>query len=339
MAWRHGTWTVVHALPFGATERVGIGDPVHAGDIIASGSALGAAAVVRGARGLGILAGDLASSRRVATGAEVQRGTVLARTGRRFARSAVAPFDGRLIHVTADGDFVVAPVLGRWAVRATLDGEVTRSGASGVTIEGTAWCLQGLAAYGPDAVGELTLAVDAPFDELAPTRIDVRLRGAILIGGARMAAEAITRAHACGAAGVVAGAAPAGGLRVVYGDEVTADGLPTRDDRPTVLCLIGFGTAALPNEVFRPLVGLAGSRAAIHTASARLFVFAVADAVNGGEPPAIALADDHSGVRPLDAPGELAGIVRFPSEVESDALMTAAGPVPLANVLPFDARR
>ena len=339
MAGRHGRWTVDHALPFGVTERVGIGDPVHAGDIIASGSALGAAIVVPGARRLGIPAGDLASARRVATGALVERGTVLGRTRQRFPRTAVSPIDGRLVHVTADGDFMVAPVLGRWAVRATLDGEVTRSDASGVTIEGTAWCLTGLAGYGPDAVGELTLAVDAPVDELAPTRIDVRLRGAILIGGARMAAEAITRAHACGVAGVVAGAAPAGGLRVVYGDDVTADGLPTRDDRPTVLCLVGFGTAALPNEVFRPLVALAGARAAIHTASARLFVFAAADAVSGGEPPAIALADDHSGVRPLDAPGELAGVVRFPSEVESEALMTSAGPVPLANVLPFDAKR
>ena len=339
MGWRYGRWTVDHPLPFGASERVGTGDPVHAGDIIASGSVLGAARMVPGARRLGIPAGDLAIARRVATGAEVERGTVLARTGRRFARSAVAPFDGRLVHVTADGDFLVAPVVDRWAVRATLDGHATRSDASVVTIEGTAWCLPGLAGYGPDAVGELTLAVDAPVDELAPTRVDVRLRGAILIGGARMAAEAITRAHACGAAGVVAGAAPAGGLRVVYGDDVTADGLATRDDRPTVLCLVGFGTAPLPNEVFRPLVALAGSRAAIHTSSARLFVFAAEDAVTAGDPPAILLADDHSGVRPLDAPGELAGVVRFPSEVETEALMTAAGPVPLANVLPFDAKR
>lgn len=339
MAWRYGEWTVDHALPFGATERAGVGDPVHAGDILAWGSALGAGTVVRGSRHLGIPADDLASARRVATGAEVERGTVLARTGRRFAGTVVAPFGGRLVHVTAEGDFIVAPVLERWSVRATLDGDVTRSDASGVTVAGAAWCLQGLAAYGPDAVGELTLAVDAPVDELAPTRIDVRLRGAILVGGARMAAEAITRAHACGVAGVVAGAAPAGGLRVVYGDEVTAHGLPTRDDRPTVLCLIGFGTAALPNEVFRPLVALAGARASIHTSSARLFVFAAADAVSAGEPPAIALADDHAGLRPLDTPGELAGVVRFPSEVESDALMTSAGPVPLANVLPFDAKR
>lgn len=339
MAWRHGVWTVEHELPFGAADRVELGAPVVAGDVLASGSVLGASTTVRGARRVGVAADRLGTVQRTALGATVTRGTLLAGSGKRFSRSATAPFDGRLIHVTAEGDFVCAPVLGRWLVRATLDGTVVRSDPAVVTVEGPAWCLSGLAGYGPDAVGELALAVDAPMDDLSPSRIDVRLRGRILVGGARMAAEAITRAHACGAAGVIAGAAPAGGLRVVYGDDVTADGLATRDDRPTVLCLVGFGMAALPDEIFRPLVGFEGSRAAIHTASARLFVFAPEDAAVAGEPPAIALAGDHSGVRPLGSPGELAGVVRFPSEVECEALTTESGPVPLANVLPFDAKR
>lgn len=339
MAWRFGIWTVEHDLPFGAVDRSEIGRRVVAGDIIASGSILGAATIVRGARHLRLPAETLGTLQRVAVGAPVARGTLLAGTPGRFSRAARAPFDGRLIHVTAEGDFVVAPALGEWLVRATLDGHVVRSDSSVVTVEGSAWCLTGLAGYGPDAVGELALAVDASMDALSPSRIDVRLRGKILVGGARMAAEAITRAHACGAAGVVAGAAPAGGLRVVYGDDVTAEGLPSRDDRPTVLCLIGFGMAALPDAVFRPLVAFAGSRASVHTASARLFVFAPEDAATAGEPPAIALADDHAAVRPLGSPGELAGVVRFPSEVESEALATDAGPVPLANVLPFDAKR
>ena len=98
----------------------------------------------------------------------------------------------------------------------------------------------------------------------------------ILIGGARIAAEAITRAHACGVAGLIAGAAPAGGLRVVYGDDVTASGSATIEDRPTVLCLIGFGSGPLPNEIYRPFVSFNGRRAAINVASARLFVFAPA---------------------------------------------------------------
>lgn len=339
MAWRYGSWTVEHALPFGWTERARVGDTVSAGDVLAEGTAAGSAHVVAGARRLGIALADLADRQRLRVGDAVRRGSLLARGEGRFARSAISPLAGRLVHVTAEGDFVVAPVLERWTARATLDGSVVRSSGSAVTVEGRAWCLSGLAGYGPDAVGELALAVDAPIDELAPSRVDVRLRGRILVGGSRIAAEAITRAHACGAAGLVAGAAPAGGLRVVYGDEVTADGLPSRDDRPTVLCLVGFGTAPLPDEIFGPFVAFAGSRAAIHTASARLFVFAPEDAATGGEPPAIVLSDDHSALRPLGAPGELAGPVRFPSEVMADALMTETGPVPVANVRPFDAPR
>lgn len=339
MAWRYGTWTVEHALPFGASDRVALGREAVAGDILASGSVFGAATAFRTARQLRLSPQRLAELLRVRPGDEVRRGSILARTEGRFSRVASAPFDGRLLHVTSDGDLVIAPVLGGWTVRCTLDGEVVRSDATTVTVRGDAWCLPGLAAYGPDAYGELALAVDAPIDELSPGRIDVRLRGKILVGGARMAAEAITRAHACGAAAVVAGAAPAGGLRVVYGDEVTADGLATRDDVPTVLCLVGFGSAPLPTEIFAPLVQLAGARAAVHTASARLFAFAPGTLFESAEAPAIALAHDHSGVRPLASAGELAGSMRFPSGVESEALLTEAGPVPLQNVLPFDTRR
>src|SRR6266576_5575724 len=76
---------------------------------------------------------------------------------------------------------------------------------------------------------------------------------------------------------LVAGGVPPAGLRVVYGDTVTASGAPSRGDRPTVLCLMGFGSAVLPRAIYEPFAALAGSRASIHTASARLFVFSTAD--------------------------------------------------------------
>src|SRR5205807_3541531 len=140
-------------------------------------------------------------------------------------------------------------------------------------VAGSAWCLGGIAAYGPDAVGALALGVDTGSDELAPSRIDVRLGGRILVGGGRIAAEAITRSHACGVAGLVAAAAPAAGLRGVFGEGTSAAGSPTREPGPTVLCLMGFGNGTLPPEIFAPLAALAGSRAAIPTASAPPFVF------------------------------------------------------------------
>jgi len=313
MTWRYGTWTVEHALPVGAAGLAPEGTSVRSGDVIASGGVIARVHLVRGARHLGVDAADLDRVMRVRPGAEVRKGTVLARTGRRFARSVTSPIDGRLVHITADGDMCVASVPAEWRVRSVVDGVVTRSDAAAVTVDGDCWGLSGLAAYGPDAIGDLALAVDAPDEALSPSRIDVQLSGRILVGGARAAAEAITRAHACGVSGVVAGAAPAGGLRVVYGDGVGARGAPTGEDRPTVLCLAGFGSAPLPREVFDPLVALAGHRAAIHTGSATLFVMAphAATRVATGVP-ALALAADHASVR-LALPGE-AGALPFDAE-------------------------
>ncbi|HEX9269869.1 MAG TPA: hypothetical protein VF998_08510 [Candidatus Limnocylindria bacterium] len=340
MAWRHARWVVEHPLPLGASMRPEVGDGVRAGEPLATGTMLSSAVRVDGARRLGVTPDDVDRVMSVAIGAELIRGAVIARTGRRFARAVTSPVDGRLIHRSVEGDFYVAPINGTWTVRATIDGTVIRSDDAAVVVEGPAWALGGVAAYGPDAIGELALGVDAPIDELAPSRIDVRLRDRIIVGGARIAAEAITRAHACGVAGLVAGAAPAGGLRVVYGEEVTAAGGPTFEDRPTVLCLLGFGTAPLPREIYLPLVEFSGRRAAIHVASRHLFVFAPADAIDvPHEAPALVLAGDFSGVRPLEGETTLVGPRRFESEVTSDALDTADGPVPIANVLPFDALR
>lgn len=318
MSWRYGTWTVEHALPVGAASRAAERATVRAGDVIASGSVVTAVHLVDGARRVGVAARDLDRVLRVRPVVDVRRGAVLARTGRRFARAATSPIDGRLVHITSDGDLCITPVVDEWRVRSTIDGVVVRSDDAVVAVEGECWSLAGLAAYGPDAVGELALGVDAPDEPLAPPRIDVRLRGRILVGGSRMAAEAVTRAHACGVSGVVAGAAPAGGLRTVYGDDIDARGRPSVDDRPTVLCLVGFGSAPLPSEVWDPLVALAGARASIHCASARLFVHAPPDAVEvPAAAPLLALADDHGSVRPAAAD-------EYP---------------PSANLLPFDARR
>jgi hypothetical protein len=277
VTWRRERWTADHSLPIGVTKRAEIGELVRAGDMIAAGVTLAGALRVQGARRLGLSPTDLYRELRVPIGSDVVAGTVLARVGRRFARSVTAPIEGRFLHVTVDGDLYIAPIVDRWTVRATLDGAVSRSDDAIVEIEGEAWCLQGAAAYGPDAIGELTLGVEGANADLAPTRIDVRLAGRIIVGGARVSAEVITRAHACGVAGLVAGGVPPAGLRVVYGDAVTASGSPSRDDRPTVLCLMGFGSAGLPPAVYKPFAALAGARAAIHTATARLFVFSTAD--------------------------------------------------------------
>src|SRR2546422_1652446 len=208
LTWRRERWSADHPLPIGVTKRAQVGELVRAGDVIAAGATLAGALRVPGARRLGLAPTDFDRELRVRVGSDVVAGALLARVGRRFPRSVTAPIDGRLLYVTVDGDLYIAPIVDRWTVRATLDGVVARSDDAVVEVEGEAWCLQGAAAFGPNAIGELTLGVDAPDADLPPGRIDVRLGGRIIIGGAQISAEVITRAHACGVAGLVAGRRP-----------------------------------------------------------------------------------------------------------------------------------
>ena len=55
--------------------------------------------------------------------------------------------------------------------------------------------------------------------------------------------------------------------------------------------------------------------------------------------PSLALANDWLGARPMDEHLTLAGRVRFASEIEADAVSASDGPIPVANVLAFDAPR
>ncbi|TMC30868.1 MAG: hypothetical protein E6J27_01620 [Chloroflexi bacterium] len=333
MSWRFADQRVRQSLPLGASQRAAVGQRVRAGEVVANGTTFGEPVRLLGARRLGVAPVDLPQVMRVPPGAELERGAIIARTGRRFARALSAPFDGRIVHVRANGDLEFAPVIDRWSVRAALDGVVMESTDWAITIEGAAWAIQGVVAYGPDAVGELTLAVDGRADELAPSRIDVRLRDRILIGGGRSAAEAIARAHACGVAGIVTGAVPAAGLRTLFGDEVSARGAAPVADTPTVLCLLGFGTSQLPAEVFSPFLPLVGARAAIHAASARLFVFASSGVMAVPTiAPTLALAPDWGAVMPIEGSASPAHEVTFTSEVVANALETAVGTVPTGNL-------
>lgn len=340
MSWRYGESTVTHPLPIGVARRAAEGETVRAGDVIASGTVYGTPLRLSGARRLGVAAQDLPRVMRVAPGAEVERGAILARTGRRFARAVTAPIEGRLAHIRADGDIELAPIVDRWVVRAVIDGTIARASDLEIAVTGEAWCLQGVAGYGPDAIGELAIVADGPGDEVVPSRIDVTQRDRILVGGGRSGPEAIARAHACGVAAVVAGAVPAAGLRAIFGDDVSAHGLPTRADAPTVLCLAGFGTSALPESLYSPLRAFAGSRAAIHSETARLFVFASSDAVAvPATAPSLALAADWGAVRALDGRVTIEPDMRFASEVQASGVETEAGPVPATNILPVGADR
>jgi hypothetical protein len=118
--------------------------------------------------------------------------------------AAVAGSKDKWRVVTADHrDIVPSPLAG--TVAAVQPGAEIRVRASGVAIPGSF-------AAGSASHGRLELATD-PFGELRPGGIDVGRAGSILVVGARIDAEALTRARAMGVRGIVVASLPGKELR------------------------------------------------------------------------------------------------------------------------------
>jgi hypothetical protein len=157
-----------------------------------------------------------------------------------------------------DGE-LLAPVPGkrdRWRLvtgdhrdqlAAPLGGEVTevRPGAE-IRVRAAGPALRGAFAAGSAARGRLELATD-PFGELRPGGIDVGRAGSILVVGARIDAEALTRARAMGVRGIVVATLPGKELRDFQASE--------RRQRAALHPAQPFGVLVLDGTVRRPIAG------------------------------------------------------------------------------------
>ena len=130
---------------------------------------------------------------------------------------------------------------------APLGGEVTevRPGAE-IRVRAAGPALRGAFAAGSAARGRLELATD-PFGELRPGGIDVGRAGSILVVGARIDAEALTRARAMGVRGIVVATLPGKELRDFQASE--------RRQRAALHPAQPFGVLVLDGAVRRPIAG------------------------------------------------------------------------------------
>jgi hypothetical protein len=182
-------------------------------------------------------------------------GSVLVSGGRWSAVAEEGRFGvGR--RAAADGE-LLAPVPGskdRWRIatgehrdpiRSLVAGTVTsvRPGAD-LRIAVTGRSLPGVASAGTSSRGRLELATD-PFGELRPGGIDVGRSGSILVVGARIDAEALTRARAMGVRGIVTASLAGKDLRDFLASE--------RRQLASLHLSPPFGVLVIDGTVRRPL--------------------------------------------------------------------------------------
>lgn len=126
--------------------------------------------------------------------------------------------------------------------------------------------------WGRPATGRIVIAVDAPDAELQTSRIDVGAAGAILVVGARVDIEALSRTRAIGAAAVVTGGVASRDLRQLSSSEARQQAALHAAAPFGLIALGGYGRAPIPTHLWDLLVAADGRQAGLVPGSRTLII-------------------------------------------------------------------
>lgn len=232
------------------------------------------------------------------------------RSGRRGRRAEPEEVRARVIEHGRDGITrlaagsddvtVVSPVSG--VVEGLVPGRLDLR-SEGVTVVGQV-------AWGRPTAGRIVIAADGPAAEMRASTIDVSVAGAILVVGSRIDIEAVSRARAIGAAGIVSGGIAGRDTRQLAESEMRRAAALHAAAPFAFLALGGYGRVPIPRHLWDLLTAADGRPAGILAESRQLVV--------GGDPePLLAAA-----ARPPGTVRVVAGELRD----EEGILVGLAGP-------------
>jgi hypothetical protein len=182
-------------LPFPGRVLVNHGQNVSAADIVADARQPGSHFLVDVRRDLGLA--RISDAEKLIThvpGDRIEKGEVLAQTGGLFAQTLRSPATGIIITISA-GRIMIETEGSAVNVRAGVAGLVREILPNfGAVIETSGALVQGRIGNGQVDQGMMLVAARTPLDELSASRLDVSMRGAVLVGGYCVQADALRMA-------------------------------------------------------------------------------------------------------------------------------------------------
>lgn len=165
---------------------------------------------------------------------------------------------GRVLHEGPRHRLRVAAGHHHERVVAPVDGqvEVLEPGAIGVRADASG--LPGVFGAGDPVSGRLVVAVERPDVELRAAALDVSLSGAVLVGGARVDVEALTRARAMGVRGIITGGLVGKDLRTYLASEARGRAGFHPATPFGIVVLDGYGKRPIPRPLWDWLVTAQG---------------------------------------------------------------------------------
>jgi hypothetical protein len=250
-------------LPVAAEVLLDVGDRVAADTVVARAPGRGRLRTLNAARILDVLPGEVPGAMVVAVGDTVAAGQELARTRGVFGLLASvcrAPVAGTVMAVSPHtGRILLEEPAAPLEVQAFLPGIVSAVHPErGATVSGWAARVAGVFGVGGERCGDLLPLVGRPSSMLEAAQIDGAVAGRVLLGGAGVRADALGRAAALGAVGLITGGIGDLDLSGWLGrSTVLADttGIP---GPLTVVVTGGFGRVPMDADTFELLRAYAG---------------------------------------------------------------------------------
>jgi hypothetical protein len=170
-------------LPIPGAVRVRAGQRVHSGDVVADATWAREHIFIDVARVLGVAPASADRLLRVKAGDSVAAGLVVARGGGLLPKTIRVPRAGKVL-AAGGGQILMEAGESRLELRAGISGTVREVITDrGVVIETAGALVQGVWGNGRIDNGVMVNLADRPDSILAPNRVDMSMRGSILVGG------------------------------------------------------------------------------------------------------------------------------------------------------------
>lgn len=255
-------------LPVAGEVRVNVGDVVQAEQVVAETFMPGDVVPINLANLLSVPPGEVSALMLKQEGDVVAVGDVLARTNGIFGffkNEYASKSAGTIESVSkVTGQVILRGTAIPVQVKAFLAGTVAEVIPNeGVVIEAETTYLQGIFGIGGEAYGPIRVVCQSHSEALTPEKITDDMKGAVVVGGARMTGESIQKAIDVGAAAVVSGGIDDQDLKEILGYDLGVAITGTEKIGTTLIITEGFGEIAMAKRTFELLKSREGDAAAV----------------------------------------------------------------------------
>jgi hypothetical protein len=263
---------VRRSLPVPGEVPVAAGDRVDAKRVVARTFTEGEITPVNLANLLGVPPGDVPGLMLKRVGDEVRVGEVVARTKGIFGmmkKDAASPAAGVIESISeSTGQMILRGPRQPVDVLAYMPGRVVEVlPREGAVIENEVMLVQGIFGVGGEAFGPIRMACTRPEQRLEASMISADMAGAVIVGGARMTADAIRRAKDVGASAVISGGLDDQDLRDFLGYDLGVAITGSERVGLTFIVTEGFGDIAMASRTHALLALHQGQEASVNGAT------------------------------------------------------------------------